>query len=130
MKTYRTRVSITLLLILAIALFTPLIIYFIQEPHWYYILFIVLIALLILSGLYSCKYVIVGDMLKVYYIYGIHKDIPIKSVKKIEPSKSLLGAPAASFKRIAIYYGISGYILISPRHQEEFISHINHIRNN
>ncbi len=68
-------------------------------------------------------------MLKVYYIYGIHKDIPIKSVKKIAPSKSMMGAPAASFKRIAIYYGISGYVLISPRHQDEFIEQVNHIRN-
>lgn len=130
MKTYRTRISIVLLLVLAVALFTPLIVYYVQEPHWYYILLILLIALLILSGMYSCKYVIDGDILKVYYIYGIHKDIPIKSIKKIEPCKSMLGAPAASFRRIAIYYGISGYILISPRHRNEFIEQVNHIRNN
>lgn len=128
MKTYRTRISIILLLIIAAIFLAPIFLY-IREPKTGGLITIILTFALVLAIIFSCKYVIDGETLKVYYFFGIHKDIPIKSIKDITPSRNPISSPAASLKRIAIHYGDNDVILISPRNQDEFIEQINKIKN-
>jgi hypothetical protein len=45
-------------------------------------------------------------------------------------SNSLLSAPAISLKRIAIKYGRNKTILISPKHQSEFLKQLKAINPN
>lgn len=73
---------------------------------------------------FGIKYVIDGDMLKVYSFWGIHEDIKISSITKIERSRCILSSPAASLDRLAIHYNKYDVIYISPRRQEEFLEEI------
>ena len=74
------------------------------------------------------KYVIDGDVLKIYSFWGIHEDIKISSITKIERSRCPLSSPAASLDRLAIRYNKNDVIYISPRRQEEFLEEIKNLR--
>lgn len=126
MKTYRSRISISLLLIVTVACFVPVAFVSIEEM-WHIAVAMLLIYLLILSCIRGIKYVIEGNTLKVYSYWGIHQDIDIATITKMEQSRCMLSSPAASFKRLAIYYGKCDVIYISPRNQKDFINEINRI---
>ena len=113
MKTYRSRISISLLLIVTVACFVPVAFVSIEEM-WHVAVAMLPIYLLILSCFRGIKYVIEGNILKVYSYWGIQ-------------SRCMLSSPAASFKRLAIYYGKCDVIYISPRNQKDFINEINRI---
>ena len=126
MKTYRSRISISLLLIVTVACFVPVAFVSIEEM-WHIAVAMLLIYLLILSCIRGIKYVIEGNTLKVYSYWGIHQDIDIATITKMEQSRCMLSSPAASFKRLAIYYFKCDVIYISPRNQKDFINEINRI---
>ncbi|MGM9699458.1 MAG: PH domain-containing protein [Prevotella sp.] len=65
--------------------------------------------------------------MKVYSFWGIHQNVDIATITKMEQSRCLLSSPAASLKRLAIYYGKCDVVYISPRNQDDFISEINRI---
>lgn len=48
--------------------------------------------------------------------------IPRSEIHSIQPSRSLLSAPALSLNRLEIKYGQSKSILVSPKEQDAFIS--------
>ena len=48
-------------------------------------------------------------------------EIDIKKITRIEKSRSLLSAPAASIDRIRIYYNNSDEVIISPKNKELFL---------
>lgn len=56
-----------------------------------------------------------------------YNEIDIRTIKKIEPSRSMLSAPAASLNRLKISYGKYDEVLVSPRYQDDFIKTINEI---
>lgn len=126
MKTYRTRISLSLVGFIIIALFAP-VIFMPSEAKLVY----ASTMLLVLAGIIFCmlgiKYVIDGKELKIYYVWGIHQTIDIRSIKKMEPSRCMLSSPAASLKRLAIHYNKYDTIYISPRNQEDFINTVNEI---
>lgn len=92
-----------------------------------------LIAVALLSlciiPIISIKYVIEGTTLKIYSLWFFHQDIDIMSIRKIEPSRSILSSPAGSLKRLAIHFGKYDTILISPRNQQVFLEQIKRINN-
>ena len=48
--------------------------------------------------------------------------IPRSEIHSIQPSRSLMSAPALSLNRLEIKYGQSKSILVSPKDQDTFIS--------
>lgn len=129
MKTYKSRISISLLVFIAVVCFSPVICVPVDNALKYIIVALVVFGVIVMF-MTSIKYVIDGQILKIYFTYGIHTDIDIKSIKSIEKSHNILSSPAASLSRLAITYGKYGdLVLVSPRNQDDFIKTINEIRN-
>ncbi len=85
----------------------------------------------IMIGVYfSTYYTINGNTLTVKSCLLVNERIDIMSIKSIMRSNSLLSAPAISLKRIAIKYGRNKTILISPKHQSEFLKQLKAINPN
>jgi hypothetical protein len=53
--------------------------------------------------------------------------IDISTIKSIEPTHTILGAPASSLDRLRISYNKYDDIIISPRRKEEFIRQLQSI---
>ena len=51
--------------------------------------------------------------------------IPYTDIHSIEESKSILSSPALSLDRLRISYGVSKFVLISPRQRDKFVSALN-----
>lgn len=47
--------------------------------------------------------------------------IPLKTIERVEPSRTLASGPALSLKRVKVFTKFKNYVL-SPRDQEEFIA--------
>ena len=122
-KTYKTRISVLLVLIILLIAIMPLFL-----PPKEDIIFVIafpILILVLLASIVNIKYVIDGDTLKIYTFFWMHNDIDIKSIRKMEPSRCILSSPAASLKRLAIHYNKYDVVYISPRNQEDFINEIN-----
>lgn len=123
MKVYRSRISLTLVAFMLLVCYGPFL--FIPEegmmPTFVAVTIVVVCVLLCFCGI---KYVIDGDVLKIYSFWGIHEDIKISSITKIERSRCPLSSPAASLDRLAIRYNKNDVIYISPRREEEFLEDI------
>ena len=126
-KTYKTRVSVSLMSICIIATVVPL--FFALKETKIFVVPIVLFVLVLFVSVIKIKYVIDGYTLKIYSFFWMHNDIDIKSIRKIEPNRSfactLVSSPAASLKRLAIHYNKYDEVYVSPRNQEDFINEIN-----
>lgn len=123
MKVYRSRISLTLVIFILLvcyvpALFSP------KDGMVPYLVAVTIVAGCILLCFCGIKYVIDDDVLKVYSFWGIHEDIKISSITKIEKSRCLLSSPAASWDRLAIHYNKHDVVYISPRNQEDFLDEI------
>ncbi len=72
---------------------------------------------------YPCEYSFEGDMLVVRS--GLLRiRIPLLSITRVEPSRSLLSAPAWSLDRLLIRYGRKQRVLISPREKAAFVAEL------
>ncbi len=126
-KTYKTRISILIMCILVIIpaiCLVPLS----QAPtpaQITVVSFVLLTIAIIIASIFSIKYVIDNDTLRIYTFFWMHTDIKIESIKKMEPSRCLLSSPTGSLKRLAIHYNKYDVVYISPRNQEDFINEIN-----
>jgi hypothetical protein len=54
--------------------------------------------------------------------------IPIKSIKDLRPTRSVLSAPALSLDRLEITYGKYESVTISPLHRERFLAELEMLR--
>lgn len=126
MKTYRTRISLSLVGFIGVVLFAP-VIFMPGEAMLAYASTMLLMLAAIIFCIFGIKYVIDGETLKIYYFWGMYQDIEIKSIRKMEPSRCILSSPAASLKRLAIHYNKHDTVYISPRNQEDFINTVNEI---
>ena len=72
---------------------------------------------------YPCEYSFEADKLVVRS--GLLRvRIPLLSITRVEPSRSLASAPAWSFDRLLIRYGRTQRILISPREKAAFTAEL------
>ena len=101
-KTYKTRVSILLMIIIVVAgvlCISPMILHHASKTA--IILnsaFVILVLGITTAGIINIKYVIYNDTLRIYTFFWIHKDIKIDSIRKMEPSRCILSSPAGSLK--------------------------------
>lgn len=136
MKTYRTRYSLFLVVILAGCSFI-LIWKTIQElpgagaRQILWIFFTLLVYCVLMVGCLWTTYTIDEEnkQLFIWNMFGLGKKrIEIMNISKIKRSRSLLSAPACSLNRIQINYigrfQLKCRLLISPTNQEEFIAEL------
>lgn len=67
------------------------------------------------------------DILNIRCGFFMNTNIPIASIKKIEPTHTILSAPALSFDRIELFYGKYDSVVISPVNQADFIAELKNI---
>lgn len=77
----------------------------------------------ILYLMVSIKYEINESQLIIHQAMG-KMVIDINTVKSIEPTHTILSAPASSLDRLRISYNKYDDVVISPRRKEEFIQHL------
>ena len=123
MKTvYPTKVSATLVLIISLIMGCILVPYAIKSL-WIPFTIILILHFLLLFMLANIKYVITESQLIIDQSLGKwgKEVIDISTIKSIEPTHTILSAPASSLDRLRISYNKYDDIIISPRRQEEFI---------
>ena len=129
MKTvYPTKVSATLVLIISLIMGCILVPYAIKSL-WIPFIIILLLHFLFLFMLANIKYVITESQLIIDQSLGKwgKEVIDISTIKSIEPTHTILSAPASSLDRLRISYNKYDDIIISPRRKEEFISQLQSI---
>jgi len=129
MKTiYRTKVSITLILIISIimgCIFISLAV----SSKWIPFFINLLLYVSVLYLMVSIKYEINDSQLIILQAMG-KIIIDINTVKSIEPTHTIPSAPASSLDRLRINYNKYDDIVISPRRKEEFIRQLQSINPN
>ena len=129
MKTvYPTKVSVTLVLIISLIMGCILVPYAIKSL-WIPFTIILLLHFLFLFMLANIKYVITESQLIIDQSLGKwgKEVIDISTIKSIEPTHTILSAPASSLDRLRISYNKYDEVVISPRRKEEFISQLQSI---
>lgn len=129
MKTvYPTKVSATLVLIISLIMGCILVPYAIKSL-WIPFTIILILHFLLLFMLANIKYVITESQLIIDQSLGKwgKEVIDISTIKSIEPTHTILSAPASSLDRLRISYNKYDDIIISPRRKEEFISQLQSI---
>ena len=129
MKTvYPTKVSVTLVLIISLIMGCILVPYAIKNL-WIPFAIILILHFLLLFMLANIKYVITESQLIIDQSLGKwgKEVIDISTIKSIEPTHTILGAPASSLDRLRISYNKYDDIIISPRRKEEFIRQLQSI---
>ena len=129
MKTvYPTKVSITLILIISLIMGCILISLAVSSK-WIPFFINLLLYVSVVYLMVSIKYEINESQLIIHQAMG-KMVIDINTVKSIEPTHTILSAPASSLDRLRINYNKYDDIVISPRRKEEFIRQLQTINPN
>jgi len=131
---YYSKISYTLLIVIFIVFFGPLIPNIIDEGFSNNMIMITLglfvIYGLILHMFFNTTYTIDQKMLHIRCGFFRYKPINIMNMKKISKSSSIVSSPAASFDRIEITYDKFDELIISPKHKLKFIADLQKINPN
>ena len=116
---YPTKVSVTLVLIISLIMGCILVPYAIKSL-WIPFTIILLLHFLFLFMLANIKYVITESQLIIDQSLGKwgKEVIDISTIKSIEPTHTILSAPASSLDRLRISYNKYDEVVISPRRKE------------
>ena len=129
MKTvYPTKVSITLIMIISIIMGCILISLAVSSK-WIPFFINLLLYVSVVYLMVSIKYEINESQLIIHQAMG-KMVIDINTIKSIEPTHTILSAPASSLDRLRINYNKYDDIVISPRRKEEFIRQLQSINPN
>ena len=131
---YYSKISYTLLIVIFIVFFGPLIPNIIHEGFSNNMIMITLglfvVYGLILHMFFYTTYTIDQKMLHIRCGFFRYKPINIMNMKKISKSSSIVSSPAASFDRIEITYDKFDELIISPKHKLKFIADLKKINPN
>ena len=129
MKTvYPTKVSITLILIISLIMGCILISLAVSSK-WIPFFIDLLLYVSLVYLMVSIKYEINESQLIIHQAMG-KMVIDINTIKSIEPTHTVLSAPASSLDRLRISYNKYDDVVISPRRKEEFIRQLQTINPN
>ncbi len=127
-KIYKSKVSwwIACLVCLIVLLSVLPVIYF--AFSWVAVLVFFLLFTFIFYCMFSIRYVIEGNTLRIKCGFFLNEKIDIMKISKITDTDSILSAPAASLDRIAIYLRRQySPVIISPKNKNEFIEELQSI---
>ena len=129
MKTvYPTKVSITLILIIS-SIMGCILISLAVSSKWIPFFIDLLLYVSLVYLMVSIKYEINESQLIIHQAMG-KIIIDINTIKSIEPTHTILSAPASSLDRLRISYNKYDDVVISPRRKEEFIRQLQTINPN
>jgi len=131
---YYSKVSYTLLIIVLIIFFGPLVPNYISNGfnNNMCLMTLVLIILfgLILHMFFNTNYKIQNEKLFIKCGFFKYRPINIEDIKKVSKSSNIISSPAASFDRIEIKYGKFDEIIISPKNKIKFVEELQKINPN
>lgn len=126
-KTFKSKIDLSVLL-------PVLLILVVAEGYLLFnkiIIGAIAVALFAAFVIYLCSdtlYVLTNDKkLKIKSGFLYHREIYIRSIKKVKPTKNHRASPALSSDRLEIRYNRYGRITISPSHQSEFIRELKEV---
>lgn len=129
-KTFRSRQSVLLVIIMIAALVVPLI-QMIRDDDTSGLLMLSATILFVAFIFMGIRYTIFDDTLSVKVFYIPAGKAKISDIKSIKRSYNSLSSPAASLKRLRIDYGANKlYMLISPANEKKFIDELKQINPN
>ncbi|MFM1913434.1 MAG: hypothetical protein RIR51_1277 [Bacteroidota bacterium] len=129
MKRFQPKIGLELVIPLAVILFGTLALLVYPQPIWPGILIILLVSSFIIYLFSNTYYLIDQNNLIIHSGFLFHIVIPIKEIRKIEPTISPLSSPALSLTgRLEIHYGKWDSIIIAPKEKQEFLNEINRIK--
>ncbi|MCD8539014.1 MAG: PH domain-containing protein [Leadbetterella sp.] len=76
---------------------------------------------------FTTRYTIEGHTLTIKSGFVYYNSIDISRIREITPSRSFLGAPAASLDRLKIHYDRWDSVLVSPDDKEAFMGQLKEI---
>ena len=128
---YYSKVSYTLLSVVFIVFFGPLIPNYIDEG-FNSNMFLMTLALIILFGFVlhmflNTTYKIEKGKLYIKCGFFNYNPVNIGEMKKVSKSSNIISSPAASFDRIEIRYGKFNELIISPKHKTKFVEDLQKI---
>ena len=125
MMIYYSKVSFTLLIIIFIVFFGPVIPSYLDYGFNSNLFLITLVLILIygfiLHMFFNTSYTIKDEKLYIKCGFFNYKPIAISEMKKVSNSSSIISSPAASFDRIEITYGKFDELIISPKDKTKFV---------
>ena len=121
---FRSRVSIFLLVLIVVVCGIPCI-FALQENQWQPVVAIGIVVLFVFIMLLDTRYIIAGNNLyiKIFFIPAA-PTMDLTKLMLINKTRSMLSAPACSLDRILLSFSDGSMVIISPRHQKEFIEEI------
>lgn len=121
---FRSRVSIFLLLLILSVTGIPCI-FALMEHQWQPVIAVGGVSLIVLVLLFDTRYIIADKYLYVRYsIIPAMSPFDLTNLMLINKTHSILSAPACSLDRILLSFSDGSMVIISPRHQKEFIEEI------
>ena len=128
---YYSKVSYTLLIVVFVVFFGPLIPNYIDEG-FNSIMFLMTLALIILFGFVlhmflNTTYKIEKGKLYIKCGFFNYNPVNIGEMKKVSKSSNIISSPAASFDRIEITYGKFDELIISPKYKTKFVEDLQKI---
>jgi hypothetical protein len=86
------------------------------------IICLALTGVIVLPIVFNTRYTInTNGILQVKCGLLINLSIPVASIKRITPTKTIFSAPALSLDRLEVFYGTYDSVVISPERKDEFI---------
>ncbi len=133
-KTYKSKIGLSFAIPLALLLVTEVTIMIIIRIWAAALIIGIVMLFLVLSigYLYANTYYKITDSNKLTVKAGflINTEIDINSIQSIEPTKSVLAAPALSLDRLKISYNKNSSVVISPKEKDNFITQLRAINPN
>ena len=128
---YYSKVSYTLLIVVFLVFFGPLVSLFYGNDFdgKTILIFLAMVVLygLILHMFFNTTYKIENEKLHIKCGFFKYKPVTIKEMKKVSKSSNIISSPAASFDRIEITYGKFEELIISPKHKTKFVEDLQKI---
>ena len=124
-KTYNSKISYALLIIVFLVFFTPTIYNLWRGDASSISLYLMLgkggVFIFIIHTFFSTTYTIKEDSLRIKCGVLMNREIKIESIKTINQTHSIMLAPAASFDRLSIRYNKLDEIVISLETKKSFV---------
>ncbi len=129
MKTYKSKISTGLLILLIIALGWPTVLSVI-EHQWIALSILGLVIFFVANIFLNTYYQLAGNTLRIKCGIFYNQVIDINTIRKISETNDAISSPATSLDRLEILYNKFDSVLISPKEKLEFIEHIKTINPN
>ena len=130
MNTYKSRVGIEMKIILLLMCLFNLYILITEGFNFFLLILMFSPIVFIIYVINATNYEIKDEVLYIKSSFFFREELPINKIRKIDEVINIINSPAMSIKRLELFYGKYDSIMISPKHQEQFISELLSVNNN